>query len=138
MGGQERGHVGGDAVEKRMGRNPRIGGHKIRNRGKRKRKLRERTEEAGEKEGAPRICNGGRGRGQLCDQKDRARAPVCSANLASISWAGLEWRGQPHQVQQDSAESVRGRSGGIQAVGLQLPKGPERSWVCWRGRTGGS
>lgn len=43
-----------------------------------------------------------------------------------------------HQVQQDSAESVRGRSGGIQAVGLQLPKGPERSWVCWRGRTGGS
>lgn len=47
-------------------------------------------------------------------------------------------RGQPHQVQQDSAESVRGHSGGIQAVGLRLPKGPERSWVCWRGRTGGS
>lgn len=45
-------------MEKRMGRNPRIGGHKIRNRGKRKRKLRERTEEAGEKDGAPRICKG--------------------------------------------------------------------------------
>lgn len=87
MGGQERGHVGGDAkVEKRMGRNPRIGGHKIWNRGKRRRKLREGMEEAGEKEGAPRVCNGGRGRGRLCDQTDGARAPVCSANLACISW----------------------------------------------------
>lgn len=66
-------------------------------------------------------------------QKASATAPVCSANSASISWAGLEGREATSGASR-TVLSRPGRTWGVQAVGLGLPKGPEKEVGCVEGQ----
>lgn len=115
-------HWGNGQVGKKNGKESQNQGQRTQNRGKRKRKLRERREVAREKEGAPRIYNEGRGRGQLCNQKNAARAPVCSANSASISWEGLKGR----EATSSARRTVLNRSGGTLGASRLLDYGCPR------------